>query len=309
VAHDLSTPRGLARVAFAAMGTRVEVLLPQREATRAVAVERLFADWEAQLSRFRSDSELSRVNAAGGRASAAGPLLRHVLRRALEFAGGTGGVFDPTLGAAIAAVGYDASFDRIGHSHRSNATSAPAGGWRRVEIDDAAGAITLPAGVRLDLGGIAKGLAVDAALSLLAGLGVETALVNAGGDLAVSGLPQRSEGWPVQVQTHDGAVVVPLLRGAIATSTTARRRWLQDGVERHHLLDPATGLPSRSGVVAATVAADSCELAELAAKVALLLGRERGRISLAERGLSGLLVEHDRSTPVGAWPRPLELAS
>jgi len=288
------------------MGTRVEILLPNSQAECARVVDDLFAEWEEELSRFRAASGLSRLNAMAGRPAPAGPLLRRVVCRALDAAVATDGVFDPLLGRQLDEVGYDVTFDRIAWPPPSDARATPGGAWRRVEVDDAAGMITLPAGARLDLGGIAKGMAVDASISLLQGLGVESALVNAGGDIAVIAQP---EGWPVEVQTHEGSAVVLLLRGAIATSTTRRRRWLQGRVERHHLLDPASGLPARSEVHSATATATSCASAEVAAKVALVLGRDRGSRFLAERGLTGLLVESGRSTPVGSWPIPLAAAS
>lgn len=288
------------------MGTLVEVLLPESHAGCAGAVDRLFADWEDELSRFRASSGLSGLNAMAGRPAPAGPLLRRVVRRALDAAAETDGVFDPLLGRQLRELGYDVSFDRIGSPPPSGAPPTPGGAWRRVELDDAAGTITLPAGARLDLGGIAKGMAVDASISLLRALGVEPALVSAGGDIAV--IP-RPEGWAVEVLTHAEPAVVSLRRGAIATSTTRRRRWLQDGVPRHHLLDPASGLPARSNVHSATVTAASCAAAEVAAKVALVLGRDRGGRFLHDRGLTGLLVEDGRSTPVGGWPAPLAAAS
>jgi FAD:protein FMN transferase len=306
VGHSLTTPAGLTRVSFDAMGTRVEVLLPGPQAGCARAVDGLFSEWENELSRFRPSSGLSRLNAMAGRPAPAGSLLRRVVRRALDAAAATGGVFDPLLGRQLEEVGYDVTFDRIAPSPPSDDPPTPGGAWRHVALDDAAGVITLPAGARLDLGGIAKGMAVDASISLLRSLGVESALVSAGGDIAV--IP-RPEGWPVEVQTHAGPAVVALLRGAIATSTTRRRRWFQAGVERHHLLDPASGLPARSDVHSATVTAGSCEVAEVAAKVALVLGRDRGSRFLADRGLTGLLVEESGSTSVGSWPVPLAAAS
>jgi thiamine biosynthesis lipoprotein len=288
------------------MGTRVEVVLPGSQAECARAVADLFAGWEQELSRFRPASGLSRLNAAAGRPAPAGPLLRRVVRRALDAAAGTDGVFDPLLGRQMEEVGYDVTFERIASPPPSDAPATPGGVWQRVDVDDTAGVITLPGGARLDLGGIAKGMAVDASIALLEDLGVESALVSAGGDIAV--IPQP-EGWPVEVETHDGPAVVSLLRGAVATSTTRRRRWLQGGVERHHLLDPATGLPASTDVHSATVTADSCADAEVAAKVALVLGRDRGSRFLAERGLTGLLVGDGRSTTVGSWPIPVAAAS
>lgn len=281
------------------MGTRIEVVLPDSQAECARAVDDLFAGWEQELSRFRPASGLSRVNTAAGRPAPAGPLLRRVVRRALDAAAATDGTFDPLLGRQLEAIGYDVTFDRIASPSPSEAPATPGGAWRRVVVDDRAGTITVPAGARLDLGGIAKGMAVDASISLLQDAGVDSALVNAGGDIAVIAHP---EGWPVEVETHAGSTVVSLLRGAIATSTARSRRWLQGGVERHHLLDPRSGLPARSEVHSATVTADSCADAEVAAKVALVLGRHRGSRFLAERGLTGLLVEDGRSTPVGSWP-------
>jgi FAD:protein FMN transferase len=123
-------------------------------------------------------------------------LLPRVVRRALDVAAATDGVFDPTLGAEIATLGYDVTFDRIDHAGSRNGTRVVGGAWRQVEVDDAARTITLPAGARFDLGGIAKGMAVDASLSPLVGVGAETALVNAGGDMAVSGPLDQAEGWP-----------------------------------------------------------------------------------------------------------------
>jgi thiamine biosynthesis lipoprotein len=288
------------------MGTRVEVLLPDSQVECARAVDDLFTTWEDELSRFRSTSGLSRLNAAAGRAAPAGPLLRRVARRALDAAAETDGVFDPLLGRQLEEVGYDVTFECVSSPPPSTAPPTPGGAWRHVEVDDAAGTITLPAGARLDLGGIAKGMAVDVSISLLQDMGVECALVSAGGDIAVIAEPK---GWPVEVETHDGSAVVSLLRGAIATSTTRRRRWVQGGVERHHLLDAATGLPASSGVRTATVTANTCADAEVAAKVALVLGRDRGSRFLAERGLTGLLVEDGCSTPVGSWPIPVAAAS
>jgi FAD:protein FMN transferase len=288
------------------MGTRVDVLVPEPQAESAHAVEGLFAEWERELSRFQPSSGLARVSAAAGRPAPAGPLLRRVVRRALEAAAATDGVFDPLLGRQLEEVGYDVTFERIGSPPPSGAPATPGGAWREIAVDDTEGTITLPAGTGLDLGGIAKGMAVDAAISLLRARGVGSALVNAGGDIAAIARPG---GWPVEVQTHDGSAVVSLLHGAIATSTTGRRRWRQGGVERHHLLDPGSGLPARSDVHSATVTAESCADAEVAAKVALVLGRVRGSLFLAQRGLTGLLVGAAGSTPVGSWPARVAAAS
>src|SRR5439155_22588655 len=132
------------------------------------------------------------------------------------------------------------------------------------------------AGVGLDLGGIAKGMAVDAALARLRALGVDAALVNAGGDLAVHGRLPGGTAWPVVVQGRRAPQTVLLERGALATSGIARRRWQQGQQSRHHLLDPRTGLPAQSGLLSITVVAARCVQAEVAATAAFVLGPQEG---------------------------------
>jgi len=159
--------------------------------------------------------------------------------------------------------------------------------------------VTLPAGVGLDLGGMAKGLAVDAAVSCLRGLGVEAALVNAGGDLAVHGGLPGGAAWPVVVEGRAAPQVVLLERGALATSGIARRHWQQGPQRRHHLLDPRTGLPAQSGLWAVTVVAARCVQAEVAATAAFVLGPEAGARFLQERGLAGWLARDDGTGAAG----------
>jgi len=155
--------------------------------------------------------------------------------------------------------------------------------------------------VRLDLGGIAKGMAVDAAIDTLRAAGVRTAAVNAGGDLAVIGPPPDRESWPIAIDGA-GERSVLLRQGALATSSVLRRRWRVGGKERHHLLDPRTGMPAAGRIASASVAAATCRAAEVAAKVALLLGPREAALFLARHRLSGLLVLHDASTwRLGDW--------
>jgi FAD:protein FMN transferase len=287
---------------FAAMGTEVEAVLPAGNAGAAARVERLFGEWERRLSRFRPASDLARLNAANGRPVPVGPLLHAVLRQALGAAEATDGVFDPCLGRQLEDAGYAGSFaDRAAWPAAADAPPEPGGAWKDVSVD-ADGRVRLPAGVRLDLGGIAKGMAVDAALEVLAIAGAPAALVSAGGDLAVLGALPGGDGWPVQVDGPDRPVTVELRVGALATSSTRRRRWRAGDELRHHLLDPRTGAPARSGLDQVTVAAATCREAEVAAKVALILGPQRGRAFLQARGLAGLLVGPDGAVTAGAWP-------
>src|SRR5207249_6590762 len=106
----------------------------------------------------------------------------------------------------------------------------------RIQIDRANRRVTLPVGVKLDFGGIAKWMAVDAALKALRKEGVQTALVNAGGDLAVMGLPVGEEQWQIATPGKEQSWSIPLRHGAVATSGIAHRHWLQGQTLRHHLL-------------------------------------------------------------------------
>lgn len=293
---------GARHVSFPAMGTTVSLMA--HEAIDPAVLEdirTLFAEWEHTLSRFDPTSELSRLNRAAGTGRfPVSPLLARVLGAALAAARGTGGAFDPTLGRQLAAAGYARGFHLPADAGLRLARPRPGGAWRRVELDPLTSTVAVPAGVAVDLGGIAKGMAVDAATSLLAARAVDRVLVNAGGDIRVAG---GGADFAVTLTDVPGELVT-LRSGAIATSTTARRRWRAGGVDQHHLLDPRTGEPSASGVWSVTVAAATCAQAEVAAKTALVLGAVDGEAFLAEHGLDAVLSTTDGAPiRVGAWPR------
>lgn len=293
------------------MGTRIELFCPQGVLPGALdTVRGLFTAWDLTLSRFREDSDLSRLNRSDGRAYRASKLLFRVLSEALRYARETDGSFDPTLLAQIEGLGYKSSFERIeaGEEVPSLAGAiSSGGGWRGIRLEHVTGLITLPSGVGVDLGGIAKGMVVDAAVALLRERGIDAALVSAGGDLRVLGLPPDQDAWPIGLEDVPHSPAVPLREGALATSGTTRRRWRQDGVMRHHLLDPASGYPVESGLRTVTVAAGSCVAADVAAKTAFVRGPEAGKRYLVTHGLAGLLVFSDgRLEPVGPWPATFE---
>jgi thiamine biosynthesis lipoprotein len=303
------------RGSFQAMGTVVDVLVETRHANLTGDVEVLFAHWEATLTRFSPDSELSRLNGAPGTDVAVSELLFIVASAAVDAARVTAGAFDPTLLRQLEALGYDRTFaevrrrgmDEITDAPSSEPGSRPGGAWRDIHLDPARRTVRLPRGVGLDLGGIAKGMAVDAAISCLTAEGCTIAAVDAGGDLAVIGLPAGESGWPVRIELPEGGRpeggrIVRLDGGALATSGTSRRHWWLDGREVHHLLDPRTGRPARSGLWSATAVADTCQAAEVAATTAFLLGPGEGALWLDERGLDGLLVLPDgRQVEAGPW--------
>lgn len=310
-APDEAIPAGLGRHSFTAMGTTVTVLAPAAQITRAADIVRaLFDEWERTLSRFLPESELSRLNAQTGTSVGVSPLLWSVLTTALQAARATDGRYDPTLLRQMLWIGYDRSFSEMrtdGAVPRHPAWEARIGGdWRRIQLDPTRRTVTLPAGAGLDFGGIAKGMAVDAALEHLRGDGLIPALVNAGGDLAVSGQPPDQGEWPLAVPGRDNHWTIPLRRGAMATSTITKRNWRQGDVVRHHLIDPTTGEPARSDLLSVTAVAATCQQAEVAAKVALLLGSEAGVRFLEENRLAGLLIPRSGDfITAGLWPRDL----
>lgn len=282
---------------FPAMGCEVLVILPAERTAHVETVSALFAEWEARLSRFRPDSDLSRLNAAAGRPTRVREPLLGVLRRALRAARATRGVFDPTLARELSALGYATTFSDVRGEVAERPTPPRTSSWHGVRLGPG-GLVSLPADLAVDLGGIAKGMAVDAALAALRAENVAFALVSAGGDVGVLG----GRPWPVAVEAADGETVVSLTAGALATSSTEKRRWQTAHGEMHHLIDPRTRRPAASDLVRVTVHAPTCEAAEVAAKAALILGSDEGAAFLERHRLTGLLSSASESYPVGAWP-------
>ncbi len=295
------------------MGTTVSLLLPESQRELGTEIVRtLFTKWEQTLSRFLPTSELSRLNQRAGSPLAVSDLLYQVLIAALTAARETQGLYDPSLLDQLVQAGYDRTFDDMPVILDAPAAPAkPGGGWRDIQVDPQRRRVTLSAGIKLDFGGIAKGMAVDAALEKLSLHGVGPAVINAGGDLAVLGFPPdpAPPQWPVAVPGREQSWTIPLHHGAVATSGIARRHWWQGQTMRHHLLDPRSGLPAQSDLWSVTVVADRCMQAEVAAKVAFILGSRLGANFLRERRIAGLLVRQDGTwETVEPWPAHLMLA-
>ena len=280
------------------MGTTIDLLLPENRTEQGTQIVRnLFAEWEQALSRFIADSELSRLNQSAGAAVAVSDLLYSVLATALTAAWATNGVYDPAMLEQLEKIGYDRTFDAIrAGDFDPIIPGEPGGRWRGIKVNPIYREVTLPAGIKLDFGGIAKGMAVDAALERLRENGITPALVNAGGDLAVLEHPPIGDAWMIAVPGKERYWSLPLHHGAIATSGIAHRHWRQGRILRHHLLDPRTGLPAQSDLWSVTVVADRCEQAEVAAKVAFILGSRQGAEFLHTHSIAGLLVRED-----GTW--------
>lgn len=275
---------------FPAMGTQIDLVLdatPSPTAFRALAAaEGKLRRLERLLSRFDPESELSRLNERG--TMVVGPELLEVVALALAARERTRGRFDPTVHDALVAAGYDRTFAQV--PRRSVAPPlAPARSRGDVRVYPETSTIELEPGVRLDLGGIAKGYAADRAAAILAE--VAPCLVDAGGDLALHGRP-----WPVCVETADGTLTLELAEGGLATSGRDRRRWTRGGEEQHHLIDPATGRPAESDLLRVTVAAASAAEAEVHAKSLFLAGAEAAHEHANENAIPAVLVTADGRT-------------
>jgi thiamine biosynthesis lipoprotein len=292
-----------AELRFRAMGSDVHVLVNGPAALLQVARDRV-EELERRWSRFRADSEISRLNALAGSPMAVSPETLGLVGRALEGARVTGGRYDPTVLGDLLRAGYDRTFEEVGAA----GGGSPLGrGWSRVVVDAAGSSVTLPAGVGLDPGGIGKGYAADLVVSELRAAGATGVCVNLGGDLRAEGRAPGGASWVVGIghPLRPGrAATVVLRHGAVATSSRVRRAWGPAGDRRHHLIDPATGRPADTGLAAVTVLAARGWQAEVLAKAAFLGGLDRGRALLAAAGADGLLVDdHGALHPSGGFGR------
>ncbi|WP_329334078.1 FAD:protein FMN transferase [Streptomyces sp. NBC_00663] len=308
------TQRTTAAADWRALGTGVRLVVtdPALLDSCNLLLARHLAEVDAACSRFRQDSELAALDTTAGRPVQVSPLLAEALSVALHAAEATDGAVDPTVGSAMDALGYDRDFTLVQEDDRPvRLTVQRTPGWRTVHLDRATGTVTVPPGVRLDLGATAKAWAADRAATLLAeaaGCGVLVAL---GGDTAVAGEPPAG-GWQIRVQDITGPVdetpahgsydCVGLHGGGLATSGTSARRWRRGDQNLHHIVDPRTGLPVRTPWRTVSVAAGSCAEANAASTAALVKGagaeRWLTRMALPARLVSqeGLVI----TTP--GWP-------
>jgi thiamine biosynthesis lipoprotein ApbE len=294
-----------------AMGTGVTVAVAEPDGLPAAveAVERELANIDQACSRFRPDSDLSRINAAAGDWVRVSPLCVESLYVALRAAEVTDGLVDPTVGGALEEAGYTEDFEILPKEGPAiRLTARPVPGWRKVLINRKAGAVRVPPDVRLDLGATAKSLASDRAAAgafAAAGVGV---LVSCGGDVSVAGDPPPG-GWSIRVSVHHadppdkpGGETILLEQGGLATSGVTARRWRRGGLMLHHIIDPATGLPADTPWRVVTVAAGTCVDANIASTAAVILG-DAAPQWLEDRGLAARFVRADGSVlRVGGWP-------
>jgi thiamine biosynthesis lipoprotein len=302
----------LQSASWRALGTSVDLLVDggRLESARA-AVADLLDEVDRTYSRFRRDSELSRIHARSGREGPVSTLLGDAVAAALRAAAQTDGLVDPTIGRAMRIVGYDDDFGRIaGRDGPPIVRFEAVAGWRVIRLDLATRRMQVPVGVELDLGSTGKALAADlAAAAARRASGAGGALVSLGGDIAIAGeVPAGS--WRILVSEDSAASpdrpgqVIALRSGAVATSSTTIRRWQRGGRPIHHLLDPRTGRPVDGPWRTATVIAATCVDANAAATAAIVCGAD-AEPWLSGLGLAARLVSTDAEIRyVGSWPVP-----
>ena len=295
----------------AALGTdaRVAVWPPDGLAAALAAVDVELGRLDLQASRFRGDSEISRVHRSGRHTHRVSRGLAEALRVALAAARWTGGLVDPTVGGALSALGYDRDFASVAAGSwpdRPLPVPGPVPGWRSVTLCGTR--LRVPPGTCLDLGATGKGLGADrAAAAAWRAHRRGGVLVSLGGDIASAGQPPAG-GWPVAIADSSlsgGALpgqVVRLAAGAVATSSTGCRQWRHGGVAMHHIVDPRTGYPAAGPWRTVSVAARDCAMANAAATAAIVAGPE-ARPWLTRTGLPARLAGRDGSVLLlGGWP-------
>lgn len=293
---------GLLRVVV----TRAADLAPAK-----AAVDELVSAVDAAASRFRDDSELSRLNATPDREVKISPLLAKLITAALRGARLTSGAVDPTIGSALKLAGYDADFGSVpadGLAIDLLVSRVP--GWQAVTFNDGLRTIRVPRGVEIDLGATAKALTSDlAAAAALANIGGGGVLVSLGGDIAVAGEPP-AEGWLIQASEDSGAPIeegeetISITSGGMATSSTTVRRWTRGGVALHHIIDPGTGLPTDGPWRTVTVVAGSCVDANIASTAAIVMGSSAIGWLEAQRLAARLVDRAGTVHRVSGWPSP-----
>ena len=292
----------VAETRFQAMGTEAHVIVVGAEAGLLDLAERHVAWLEDRWSRFRPASDVSLMNAMAGMPVRVEPETVLLVQRALDGCTVTGGRYDPTVLGAVVRAGYGRSYEQLADAAGEPSTDARLErGAAAIVVDPAGGTITMPEGVGFDPGGIGKGLAADLVVVGLLAAGAAGACVNLGGDVRVDGASPDDAGWLVGLEhpfRDEPAAILSVRSGAVATTSRLTRVL----VKGHHVIDPATGAPARTGLASATAVAAEGWQAEILAKAAFLAGPVEGRRLLAGprgtpwSGTTGMLIDDEGTT-------------
>jgi FAD:protein FMN transferase len=263
---------------FRAMGSDCHVVVVGGRGELLDLAARRIADLEQRWSRFLPASEVSMMNGLAGVETVVSWETFELVARAIDAWRDTGGAFDPTVLTALAAAGYDRSFELMASLGDAVPEAAlPAPGCSGVVLDECRGSVLMPGGVAFDPGGIGKGLGADIVTRELIEAGASGAMVNLGGDLSCAGTGPGNAPWSVGIADPFAldldVATVAIGTGGVATSTTLRKTWVRGGRRLHHLVDPSSGRPMRGPYVAVTVLAACAWRAEAAAKAVMACGR------------------------------------
>ena len=277
--------------------------------------EQFIHDSEDRFSRFSESSELSELNRSTGTWFKASPDLFAVIILARRFFHLTRGLFDPSILPDLRRVGYDRSMDVLREEGAAPLFESLLAGERpsfsEMDLDDENRMIRLPAGMALDLGGIAKGWIAEQAAIILSGF-ASTCAVNAGGDMFLVGLPQGQAQWPVELedpfQPENTLTMLKVEPGAVATSTVTKRTWKQGDKNRHHLIDPRSGEPAETEWVSVTVIAEHACEAEVFAKALLIGGPQQSEEISRNSGIRFSYLAVDRERKIWNKQKRLEVA-
>jgi FAD:protein FMN transferase len=297
------------QIVFRAMGCEMSAFIDNDriDSTRMLAqLPVWFEAWEQCLSRFRPESELTQFNKTSGAFQPVSPVLWDVVQAALQAAQETDGLVTPTILKFLEWAGYDQTFEKMINQTGRQTASDPQPQvqrlnreeptWQDIRMDHSTRSVFLPHGMKLDLGGVAKGWAAHQAMLRLQENG--PALMNAGGDISVSGPRESGDPWPVAIadphKVNDNLGILSLGTCGVATSGIDYRRWLNKDRWNHHIIDPKTGQSAQTDLLTVTVIAPNVLQAEAAAKAILILGSQDGLQWLEERPfMSGVLAQQN----------------
>jgi thiamine biosynthesis lipoprotein len=274
--------------------------------------EKYIQDSEKRFTRFSDDSELSQLNRSAGEWFEASDDLYQVVELAVDFHRRTGKIFDPGILTALERAGYDRTMDDLhssGIQVQPTTVTVAQAAFDQVEMDPARNRIRLPAGLKIDLGGIAKGWIAERAAGVLSEY-AQACAVDAGGDAYMVGVPPHSDTWRISLEDPcDPSRTLAVLKvhpGAIATSAITKRRWQQGDKVQHHLIDPRTQQPAETDWLSVTVVAEHAVQAEVYAKCLLIGGsQEVNEISNRAAGIEFIVVDQRKKMWGSAHSREL----
>ncbi|MDN3018165.1 FAD:protein FMN transferase [Paenibacillus sp. BSR1-1] len=277
---------------FNSMSTIVKISVSRELfANDLMQVYKLFEDVEDTCSRFKEDSELSLLNQQLEKEAVISADMFSILTMAESFYKETDGIFNPGVLTALESIGYSKSIESIRGQKLEIASPSTIAAINPFTLNENLQSVILH--TKIDLGGIAKGWVIDKASKLLENMGF--GFINVGGDIRIFGSLQRQLNIGIENPFENTKIIssIQVKDGALATSTSMKRKWNLNGKQAHHLIDSRTGKPSESRIVSATVTAPTALEADVWAKTALLLGEEKGKEWLIKKGCLAVLINKD----------------